>query len=185
MPNTLDDFVNLFSGGSAPDEQQAAEFHQRFVSTKPDDTQFDNSVYHDAVAEHLATVPDDQFHSMAKNAIAQAPPQERQDLLSTLMDALGGGGALGGALGALGGSAGAGGLGGIAQMLGLGSTDPKQMSNDDAAKVMNYARTERPDLIRQTVAEKPWFVQALGNPMVISALTMAAGRLLSSRRSNA
>jgi hypothetical protein len=75
-----------------------------------------------------------------------------------------------------------GGLAGIAQMLGLGSTDPRQMSNDDAAKVMNYARTEHPELLRQTVEEKPWFVKALGNPMVMSALTMAAAKLLSSRR---
>ena len=69
-------------------------------------------------------------------------------------------------------------------MLGLGSTDPSQMSNDDAAKVINYARTERPELMRQTVAEKPWFVKALGNPIVISALTMAAAKLLSNRRSS-
>jgi hypothetical protein len=56
------------------------------------------------------------------------------------------------------------------------------MSNDDAAKVMNYARTEHPELLRQTVEEKPWFVKALGNPMVMSALTLAAAKLLSSRR---
>ena len=49
---------------------------------------------------------------------------------------------------------------------------------------MNYARTEHPELIRQTVAEKPWFVKALGNPMVVSALTMAAAKLLSNRRPN-
>ena len=67
-------------------------------------------------------------------------------------------------------------------MLGLGSTDPSQMSNDDAAKVMNYVRNNRPELIRQTVAEKPWFVKALGNPIVMGALTMAASRLLSRRR---
>jgi hypothetical protein len=68
--------------------------------------------------------------------------------------------------------------------LGLGSTDPKEMSNDDAARVLNYARTEHPELMRQTVVEKPWFVKAMGNPMVISALTMAAAKLLSNRRSN-
>jgi hypothetical protein len=41
-------------------------------------------------------------------------------------------------------------------MLGLGSTDPRQMDDDDAAKVMNYARKERPEVLRQTVEEKPW-----------------------------
>ena len=84
---------------------------------------------------------------------------------------------MGGVMSSMGGGAGGGaGLAGIAKMLGLGSTDPSQMSN--------YARTERPELMRQTVAEKPWFVKALGNPIVISALTMAAAKLLSNRRSN-
>ena len=70
-------------------------------------------------------------------------------------------------------------------MLGLNSTDPSQMSNDDAAKVINYARTEHPELMQKTIAEKPWFVKALGNPIVLSALTLAAAKLLNdSRRSN-
>ncbi len=179
MPNTIDDFLKLF-GDSGVDDQQAAQYHERFVSTKPEDSHFDNNAYHEAVAEHLETLPDDQFHEAAKNAIAQAPPQERQDLLGTLMGALGGAGGLGG-----GGASGGGtGLAGIAKMLGLNSTDPSQMSNDDAAKVMNYARTEQPELMRQGVAEKPWFGKALGNPVVLGALTLAAAKLLSSRRSN-
>jgi len=51
------------------------------MSTSPEDNQFDNSAYHEAAAQHLATLPDDQFHDAARNAIAQAPPRERQDLL--------------------------------------------------------------------------------------------------------
>jgi len=82
----------------------------------------------------------------------------------------------------LGGLAGGGGLGGIAKMLGLGSTDPKNMSEDDAAKLMNYARKENPEALRQAVQEKPWFVKALGNPIVMGALTMAAAKMLSNRR---
>ena len=120
MPNTIDDFLKLFGGDSAVDEQQAAQYHERFVSTKPEDNHFDNSAYHEAVAEHLETLPDDQFHEAAKNAIAQAPPQERQDLLGTLMGALGGAGGLGGMIGGLGGggaSGGGTGLAGIAKML--------------------------------------------------------------------
>jgi threonine dehydrogenase-like Zn-dependent dehydrogenase len=57
---------------------------------------FDNGAYHDAVTEQLKTLPADQFHDAAKNAIAQAPPEERQDLLSGLLGALGGGSNLGG-----------------------------------------------------------------------------------------
>ena len=178
MANSIDDFLKMFGAGSQPDEQKAAEFHDRFTSTKPEDNQFDNGAYQDAVAERLQKLPDDQFHNAAKTAIAQAPPQERQDMLSSLLGALGGGSALSGLAG------GQSGLGGLAKMLGLGSTDPSQMSNDDAAKVMNYARNEHPELIRQTVAEKPWFVKALGNPIVLGALTTAAMSLLSRRRSN-
>ena len=55
-------------------------------------------------------------------------------------------------------------------MLGLGSTDPRQMDDDDAAKLMDYARKERPEVLRQTVEEKPWFVKAMGNPIIMGAL---------------
>ena len=186
MANDIDDFLKMFGVGSTPDEAQAAEFQKRFISTSPEDSQFENGAYHDAVTEQLKTLPDDEFHDAAKNAIAQAPSQERQDMLSNLLGALGGGGALGGLISGLGGgsSGGQSALGGIAKMLGLDSTDPSQMSNDDAAKVLNYARNEHPELVRQTVAEKPWFVKALSNPIVMGALTTAAMSLLNRRRSN-
>jgi hypothetical protein len=176
-PNGFDNFLKLFNGGAAVDEQQAEQYHERFVSTRPEDNDFDNGTYQKAVAEHVATLPDDQFQQAAKNAIAQAPPQERQDLLGSLLGALGGAGGLGGMIGGSGGGSG-GGLGQIAKMLGLGTTDPRQMSNDDAAKVINYARNENPELIQRTVAEKPWFVKAMGNPVVMGALTLAAAKLL-------
>jgi hypothetical protein len=184
MANGIDDFLKILGGESNVDDQQVAEFHERFVSTRPEDSQFDNNVYHDALTEKISALPDDEFQDAAKNAIAQTPPQEREDLLGTLMGALGSGGAVGGLMNSLGGGAAPGGsaLGGLAKMLGLDSTDPSQMSDDDAAKVMNYARNEHPELIRQTVAEKPWFVKALGNPIVMGALTMAATKLLTRRR---
>ena len=70
-------------------------------------------------------------------------------------------------------------------MLGLGSTDPDKMSPDDAAKLMNYARKEQPAALQQTVARKPWFMKALGKPIVMGALAAAAAKLLSSQRKNA
>jgi len=103
----------------------------------------------------------------ARNAIAQAPPQQRQDLLGTLLNALGGSG---------------GGLGAIASTLGLGTTDPSRMSGDDAVRLLNYTRQQRPELLQQTVQEKPWFVKAMGNPIVMGALGMAAMKLLGQRR---
>ena len=178
MPGTVDDFMSRFGGDKTLDDKEAAQYHDRFVSTKDADRDFDNRAYHDGAAEYLGKLPDDQFQTAARRAVAEAPPQERNGLLGGIMSALGGGG-LGGATGA------AGGLGGIAKMLGLGSSDPDKMSEDDAARVMNYARKERPEVLRQAVEEKPWFVKALGNPVVLGALTMAAAKLVSNQRNKA
>src|SRR4029453_783190 len=59
------------------------------------------------------------------------------------------------------------------------------MSDDDAAKLMNYARREQPAALQQTVAQKPWLVKAMGNPVVMGALAVAAAKLLGSMRKNA
>ena len=171
MINTIDDFMKRFSSGGTVDDQMAVQMHDRFVSTRPEDSQFDNSAYHKAAAEYIGRLPDDQFRNAARNAVTQVPPEQRQDLLGGLLGALKGGSA--------------GGLGGIASMLGLSSTDPNNMSGDDAAKVMDYARKENPQALQQTVQEKPWFVKALGNPVVMGALTVAAAKLLSNQRKGA
>jgi hypothetical protein len=59
------------------------------------------------------------------------------------------------------------------------------MTEDDAARVMDYARKENPDALRQTVQEKPWFVKAMGNPVVMGALTLAAAKLLTNLKNKA
>jgi hypothetical protein len=170
MPGTVDDFMARFGGGNTVDDRDAAAYHDRFVSQHEDDRPFDSRTYHEAATQYLGKLPDDQFHQAARNAVSQAPPQERAGLLGGILGALGGGGG------------GTGGLGGIARSLGLSSTDPHQMSEDDAARVLNYARKERPEALRQTVEEKPWFVKALGNPVVMGALTMAAAKMVSNQR---
>ena len=172
--------MQQFAGGT-PEPKAAEEFHERFISRDENDRAFDNDTYHAAASDHLGQLPDDNFEQAARSAIDHAPPEQRADLLGTLMSALGGAGA-GGALGALGGAGGAGAIGQIAQMLGLGTSDPRRMSPGDAAKLMNYARKEQPGALRQTVAEQPWFVKAMGNPVLMGALAMAASRLLSRRR---
>ncbi len=191
MPGTLEDFINAFTGGGAPNHDDAAQLHERFVSNHENDRDFDNQAYHEGAADYLQNLPDNEFHEAARNAIAQVPPHQREDLLGGLLSALGGAaggaptnptGGVGGLADVLGGLANSGGLGALGQMLGISSTDPKDMSEDDAAKLMNYARKENPELLRQTVQEKPWFVKAMGNPIVMGALTMAAAKLLSNRR---
>jgi hypothetical protein len=188
MAGNLEDFISSFTGGGATNPQAAEQYHERFVSTDENDRDFDNQAYQQGAADYLEKLPDDQFQDAARNAVSQVPPQQREDLLGTLMGALAGGsggGAMGGRGGMtdmLGGLAGAGGIAGLAKMLGLGTTDPRNMSGDDAAKVMDYARKQNPEALRQAVQEKPWFVKAMGNPVVMGALTMAATRLLSRRR---
>jgi len=172
MAGTVDDFMQRFGGSGTMDESEAAQYHDRFVSNHPNDRDFDNNTYHQAATQYLGKLPDDQFHQAAQNAVRQMPQQDRAGLLGALMGALGGSGGAGGGLGALG------------NMLGLGSTDPNQMSSEDAAKVMDYARKEQPQALRQAVAEKPWFVKAMGNPVVMGALAMAAAKLLSGQRRN-
>jgi hypothetical protein len=178
MPETVDDFMKRFGGGGTVDDEDAVRYHDRFISTRPEDRPFDNRAYHDAATEYLGKLPDDQFRDAARNAVAQAPPQEKAGLLGSILSAMSG------STGGMGAAAGAGGLAGIASMLGLGSTDPNKMSEDDAARVMNYARKEHPEVMRQAVEEKPWFVKAMGNPVVIGALTVAAAKLLSNRGKN-
>lgn len=170
MADTVDDFMRRFGGGQTVDDREAAQYHDRFVSEHADDSAFDNRTYQQSATEYLGKLPDDQFHQAARSAITQAPPQERQGLIGSLLGALGGG------------AGAAGGLGGLAGMLGLGSTDPKRMSEDDMGRVMDYARRERPEALQKVVQEKPWFVKAMGNPIVMGALTMAAAKMLQNQR---
>jgi hypothetical protein len=164
MPGTVDDFMNRFGGEGAIDDQQAQQYHDRFVSTNPDDREFDNQTYHQSATEYLGKLPDDQFQEAARNAYSQAAPQQRQGLL-------------GGLLGALGGR-----QGNLAGRLGLGTTDPSQMSDQDAARLMDYVRREHPDVLRQTVQQQPWFLKAMGHPVLMGILAMAATKLFNSRR---
>ena len=179
--NTIDDFMKRFGSQGTVDDQEAVQLHDLFVSTRPEHSQFDNRTYQHAATEYLGKLPDAQFQDAARNAVTQVAPQQRQDLLSGLLGAMQGGSAGGGA----GAGAAAGGLGGIARMLGLSSTDPNKMTQDDATRVIDYARKENPDALRQTVQEKPWFVKAMGNPVVMGAVTLAAAKLLTNLKNKA
>lgn len=169
MPDTVDDFMRRFGANTTVDDREAAAYHERFVSPKEDDKEFDKSTYNESATEYLGKLPDDQFQQAARSAVSQVPPQERQGLLGHLMAALEGTGGTGAA-------------GGLAKTLGLGTDDPSRMSDDDAARLMNYARTQQPEALRKTVEEKPWIVKAMGNPVVMGALAVAAAKLLSKQR---
>ena len=166
MPGTVDDFMNRFGGGGTIDDSEAQQLHDRFVSTNPADSAFDNQTYHQSATEYLGKLPDDQFQDAARNAYNQAGPQDRQGLLGGLLGALAGGAA----------------SGDLANKIGLASTDPSKMSADDAARLMNYARTEQPDALKKTVQEKPWFVKAMGNPVLMGVLAVAAAKMIGSQK---
>ena len=161
--------MNRFGGGGTIDDSQAQELHDRFVSTNPDDRAFDNQTYNQSATEYLGKLPDDQFQDAARNAYNQAAPQDRQGLLGGLLGALAGGAS----------------QGDIANKLGLASSDPSKMSADDAARLMNYARTEQPEALKKTVQEKPWFVKAMGNPILMGTLAIAAAKLVADQRRKA
>ena len=157
--------MQRFAGGGNVSDQDVSDAHDRFVSNHPDDSAFDSSAYHQGAAQYLGQLPDDQFQQAAANAFQQAAPDQRQSLLGGLLNGLGGAGA----------------LGSLAGMLGLGSSNPSQMSPQDYGKVMNYARRERPEVVQQTVQQQPWFMKAMGNPFVMGALTMLATKMLRDR----
>jgi hypothetical protein len=167
MAETVDDFIQRFGGSGTVDDQQAMQYHDKFVSTDPADKSFDNQAYHQGATEYLGKLPDDEFQQTAKSAYEKVEPQQQQGLIGSLLGALQGRGV---------------GLGSLAGMLGLGSTNPQQMGADDYAKVANYARREQPEAMQQAVAEKPFLLKAMGNPIVMGALGMVAARMLRNRR---
>ena len=65
MPGTIDDFMSRFGGEKTIDDREAAEYHDRFDSTHPDDRAFDNQTYHESATEYLGKLPEDQFQSGA------------------------------------------------------------------------------------------------------------------------
>ena len=82
--------MRRFGGGGTVDDEDAVRFHERFISTRPEDRHFDNRAYHDAATEYLGKLPDDQFREAARNAVAQAPPQEKAGLLGAILSAMSG-----------------------------------------------------------------------------------------------
>src|SRR5262245_66483215 len=103
MPTTVADFIKNFGGAGSVDDQQASQYFDRFVSTRPEDRDFDNQTMHKGASEYLGQLPADQFNQAAQNAFNQAQPAQRQTLLSSLMGPLKGRGvdvgSLGGQLG--------------------------------------------------------------------------------------
>ena len=163
MPGIIEDFIKNISGRGGMDNQQAAQYADRFTSTRPEDQDFNNQAFHQGAAEYLGQVPADQFHQAAQNAFTNAPPVQQQGLLSHLLGALAGR---------------TGGVGALASQLGLQSTDPQQMGANDYARLANFARTNHPDVLQDHVQSQPWLVKAMGNPILMGVLGVVASKMI-------
>jgi hypothetical protein len=69
----------------------------------------------------------------------------------------------------------------LQRQLGLPSLNPQQLGPDAYGRLANYARQQHPDVIEAQVREQPWFVKAMGNPIVMGALGMIAAKLIGRR----
>ncbi len=170
MGETIDDFIRRFGGEAEGEEERASQaerFYDKFVSKKPEDEEFDPQALHEGATEYLGKLPDDQFREAASQSYSQMEPRERQGLLGSLLGALRGSGVD---------------LESIARSLGLSQTDPDKMDPDDYARLADYTRREHPEAMRQVMADKPWYLKALGNPVVLGALGMIAAHWLRGKR---
>ena len=163
MPRTVDDFMSRFGGDGAIDDREAEQYYDRFASTHPDDREFDTATMAQGTTEYLGQLPDEHFEHAAHTAFAQAPPAQREGLLSSLLGALQGRGVD---------------LGALQHQLGLPSLSPTQMGPDEYARVANYARRQQPAVMEEQVRSQPWFIKALGNPIVMGALGVIASKML-------
>lgn len=156
------------------DDASVEDFMARFsnpdIYVAPDeaDTQFDrfarsgNPDFQQAASSALSQMDPSQFASAAQSL----DPGQRAGLAGGLLGALGNAGID---------------LGSIGRMLGLSSTDPQQMQPNDIAQLMGHAQRHAPSALRRTAQEQPFFLKALGNPMVQGALAIMAARFLTKR----
>jgi hypothetical protein len=163
MPSTVEDFMRRFGGDGAVDDREAEQYYDRFASTHPADREFDTDTMAQGTTEYLGQLPDEHFEQAAHTAFAQAPPAQRQGLLGSLLSALQGRGVD---------------LGALQHQLGLPSLSPTQMGPDEYARVANYARRQQPEVMAEQVRSQPWFIKAMGNPIVMGALGVIASKLL-------
>jgi hypothetical protein len=164
---TVDDFIKRFGGQGTADEGQASQYYDRFASTHEGDRDFKNEALYDGATQYLGRLDDQEFTKASHAAFKEAPPAAKTSLLQTLLGGLQGRGTD---------------IGGLAGQLGLGSTNPEQMDANDYSRLANYARRNQPDVMRETVQQQPWFVKAMGSPVLMGALTMAAAHLLKKSR---
>jgi hypothetical protein len=61
-------------------------------------------------------------------------------------------------------------MGSLQNQLGLPSLSPIR-------RIVNYARQQHQDVMEEQVRSQPWFVKAMGNPIVMGALGMITAKM--------
>ena len=131
-----------------------------------EDREFDNDTMYRGATEYLGQLPDEQFAQATHNAYTHAPRTQQQGLLGSLLSALQGRRVE---------------LGSLQSQLGLPSLNPQQLGPDEYGRLANNARRQHPDVMEAQVREQPWFVKAMGNPIVMGTLGVIAAKLLGRR----
>lgn len=154
--SSVQDFMSRFSDPHtyvAPDE--ASQQFDRF-------TQSGHPEFQQAAGSYLSQMDPSHFAQAAQNL----DPQQRAGLAGTLLGALQSAGIN---------------LGGLGQLLGLSTNDPQQMGPQDLGRLAGYAQQNAPQVLQQTAREQPFFMKALGNPLVQGALAVMAARYMANR----
>ena len=137
--------LNNVMGGNLSD-QQAGEHYDQIHQSVPQDQ------LGAAIGPALASLGGSQVQQSVTNSAAQMDPQQRGNLMQTLLGGLGG----------------AGNLGGILSQLGISPSvqnDPQSASPDDLGKLAAHTQANNPDVFHQAMSfysAHPTLVKAFG-----------------------
>jgi hypothetical protein len=112
---------------------------------------------------HPEQLPPEEVEPQFRAAAEKMQPQERSEIVQDLMDELQQRGLA---------------PSWLQRLLGLGSTDPRQASPDDLAKLTEYSRQNHPEVFKRVMADKPFLVRWLNKPLVAALVGVIAGKLL-------
>src|SRR4051812_7644365 len=115
-------------------------------------------------ALHPEAVSPEQMEPQLRDAASKIQPQERSEIAKDLLDELQSRGLA---------------PTWLQKMLGLGSSDPRQASADDVAKLAEYSRQNHPEVFKRVMADKPFLVRWMSKPLVAALVGVIAGKLIS------
>jgi len=111
-------------------------------------------------AFHPETLSSDQIEPQLRLAAEKMHPNERAEIARDLMDSLHERGLA---------------PSWLKKLLGLGSVDPDQASPDEVAILAEYSRQHHPEVFKRVMADKPFLIRWLSNPLVAGLVGIIAG----------